>query len=526
MGEAQADASSSRPIHGGASLAAPSTLSDPEQRNPEDAQAAERPTAAPAFVKQRAARRAAPDPGSRSAAMRRFFARDLWAMEVTTLPTMRRALYAVTRVLQLTCVNFVKDRCTWRASALTYISVLSLVPLLALAFSVAKGMGAYETLLDQTIKPFLDSTFGEAAGPEDGAPVSQVREAIDTMLGFVQSTNVSRLGLVGFLIVFWTVIRLLSSIEHAFNDIWGVQRARSLPRKLADYFSTVVLVPLLLVAGTGALGVVRTEIIDGPWSTSPGLALFGSLAIVWAAFTVAYLFMPNTQVRFSSALLGGVVGGTMWQLFQVAHLKLQMGVANYNAIYSTFAALPIFLVWVQSSWMTVLLGAEAAAAHQNEERHGQLVQSRDYDLALKEVVALRLAVRVTRAFLGALPPRTVPGLAAELACPERVVGDVARSLEHAHILAQLDSGEGQLCYVLAADPSTIHMQDVLDALKGDSILDSTRAAFLAVDAEDAAVDGAFERFRRTRDQSASNLSLAELAQLDDEAARGAPRAVS
>ncbi len=462
---------------------------------------------------------------SRAAAVQRFFARDLWAMEITTLPTMRRGLYAVARVLQLTCVNFVKDRCTWRASALTYISVLSLVPLLALAFSVAKGMGAYETLLEQTIKPFLDSTFGEAGAAADGAPVSQVREAIDTVLGFVQSTNVSKLGIVGFLVVLWTVIRLLSSIEQAFNDIWGVQRARSLPRKLADYFSTVVLVPLLLVAGTGALSVVRTEIIDGPWSTSPGLALFGSQAIVWAAFTVAYVFMPNTQVRLSSALLGGVVGGTIWQLFQVALLKLQMGVANYNAIYSTFAALPIFLVWVQSSWMAVLLGAEAASAHQNEERHGQLVLSRDYDLALKEVVALRLAVRVTRAFIGARPPRTVPGLAEELACPERVVGDVARSLEHAHVLAQLESGDGELCYVLAADPSMIHMQDVLDALKGDSILDSTRATFLAVDEQDAAVDGAFERFRQARDGSASNLSLAELARLEGGWNEEAPRAV-
>jgi len=481
------------------------------------------------FVKQRLSRRIASAEASRGAAIRRFFARDLWAMEVTTLPRMRRALYAVTRVLQLTCVNFVKDRCTWRASALTYISVLSLVPLLALAFSVAKGMGAYETLLAQTILPFLDSTFGVAAEPgggPDGAPGSQVREAIDTMLGFVQSTNVSRLGIVGFLIVFWTVIRLLSSIEHAFNDIWGVQRARSLPRKLADYFSTVVLVPLLLVAGTGALGVVRTEVISGPWSTSPGLALLGSMAIVWAAFTVAYLFMPNTSVRFSSALLGGMVGGTMWQLFQVAHLKLQVGVANYNAIYSTFAALPIFLVWIQSSWMTVLLGAEAAAAHQNEERHGQLVQSRDYDLALKEVVALRLAVRVTRAFFDAKAPQTVVGLAEALACPERVVGEVARCLEHARVLAPLEAGEGELCYVVAADPSTIHMQDVLDALKGDSILDSTRAAFLAVDEDDAAVDGAFERFRALRDGSTANLSLAELARLEQASADSAPGAAS
>ena len=470
---------------------------DPPRRSPEAR--SHRASARPS----RPARPARPRRGriGRGAAdVHAFFTRELWSRELASLPTFRRWWYSLARVVQLTGVNFVKDRCTWRASALTYITVLSLVPMLALAFSVAKGMGAYQTLLDETITPFLDSTFGpapvdefevavrgeealgeeldeglddlvegedgegpppvedpvepepaseeqgdETAAPVEGpdgvaattpteeatAEVSEIRRVIDTVLAFVQNTNVGSLGAFGFLIVLWTVIKLLGAVEHSFNDIWGVQKARSLPRKLADYFSTVVLVPLLLVVGTGVLGMARSESVGrviGLGGDSPVVALLGSLAVVWLAFAVAFVVMPNTKVRVSSALVGGVVGGTMWHLFQWAHLKLQVGVANYNAIYSTFAALPIFLFWVQSSWMTVLLGAEAASAHQNQASHGQIVRSRDYDLALKEIVALRLAVRVTRAFLSGAPPTPTEHLASELGCPERtLLAEGARS---------------------------------------------------------------------------------------------------
>lgn len=536
----------------------------------------------------------------RAAGMHQFFTRELWSRELSTLPTFRRWSYGVVRVVQLTCMNFVKDRCSWRASALTYITVLSLVPMLAFAFSVAKGMGAYEELQNKTIIPFLDSTFGsgeaspETAGAdgelEDSEPASSepvdsvsldselareggvestaseaaptvgedaqadpdapvpvadgmeaegqpalqeiadaaasakneggeaVRKAIDTVLGFVDDTDVSRLGALGFLIVLWTVIKLLGAIEVSFNDIWGVHKARSLPRKIADYFSTVILVPLLLVTGTTVTSLARSDRFSSRFDflgDGDFFAQFGSLAVVWLGFSFAYLLMPNTRTRVTSALVGGMVGGTMWQIFQWAHLQLQVGVANYNAIYSTFAALPIFLFWVQSSWMTVLFGAEAAAAHQNQARHGQLVRSRDYDLAQKEGLALRLMARITRSFVEGTSPHRSEDLADDLGCPERTLEEVVRSLESAGIIAVADADDQDPTLVLAKDPGIVRLQDVLDALKGDSIEERDGFDSSADGSLDGIVERAFRQFRSQRDAAGGNMTLRELALAGD-----------
>ncbi|MEM8712227.1 MAG: YihY/virulence factor BrkB family protein [Planctomycetota bacterium] len=505
----------------------------------------------------RSKRRGGPDPRGRierrASGLHTFFTRDLWSRELATLPTFRRWVYGTARVVQLTATNFVKDRCTWRAAALTYITVLSLVPMLALGFSVAKGLGAYETLLTKTIVPFLDSTFGPAEGvplvslPEqddeeaaaiesdepsdevtgdgssgdeaDSVPEavggSEVRKAIDTVLSFVQKTDVSRLGVFGLLIVIYTVIQLLGAIERSFNDIWGVTKSRTLPRKLADYLSTIVLVPLLLVTGTGVLSLARSGWLAEYTGRgdSPLFALFSSLAVIWIGFAFAYILMPNTRTRVVSALVGGVVGGTMWQIFQYAHLQLQVGVANYNAIYSTFAALPIFLFWVHSSWMTVLLGAEAAAAHQNQARHGQLVRSREFDLALKETVALRLATRVTCSFLDGAPPTSMELLADEIGCPDRTLEEVARGLESARILATVEVAPEEPGLVLASDPDRVRMQDVFDALKGENPGDEALGPDAAFQGEDAVIGAAFRRFRSARDASDENLTLRQLSEL-------------
>ena len=479
-----------------------------------------------------------------------FFSRDLWSRELASLPTFRRWWYFLARVAHLTAVNFIKDRCTWRASALTYVTVLSLVPMLALAFSVANGVGVYEELRKNTIDPFLERTFEPPAEEVDetaaaieeadvDAPVdgndgerdidvaetesaaaspsprgeSQVRDAIDTVLGFVDNTNFSQLGAFGFLTVLFTVIKLLGSIEVSFNDIWGVHKARSLPRKLADYLSTVTLVPILLVVGTGVLGRLQ----------GGKTGAFLALVLTWIGFSFAYLLMPNTRVRIWSALVGGVVGGTMWSLFQVAHVKLQVGVANYSAIYSTFAALPIFLFWVQSSWVTVLLGAEAAAAHQNQARHGQLVQSRDYGLAHKELVALRLMSCLTERFMAGSGPIEFEFAADELSCPERVLQEVAADLERSRLVASVTLDDDEVGYVLAKNPDAVRFQDVIDGLKGPAAHDGTQGPSIpAGPPREQRLAEAYREFLGARHKLDSNVTLKEVA-LDPSPSQGGLR---
>ncbi|MEE8467108.1 MAG: YihY/virulence factor BrkB family protein [Planctomycetota bacterium] len=413
---------------------------------------------------------------ARVRAVRNFLAQGVWSMELGGLPTLRAFAYKTMRVSYLAARGFVEDRCLFRSSALTYITVLSLVPMLAFAFSVAKGLGAYQSIRQDALDPFLDRMLGPtvAAASADGSAAGvELRGAIDKVLAFVQDTDVRKLGAFGLLILAFTVIKLLGSIEQSFNEIWGVHKARSLARKVSDYLSIIVIVPILLTAATAATTAIQGQRIAGFLEGQLGLSQFAeyyahftSLAAIWAGFTFVFLFMPNTRVRVGSALLGGIVGGSLWQIAMVLHVKFQIGVANYNAIYSTFAALPIFMFWLYVSWVTVLLGAEVAFAHQNEPAYRQVARSRHHDQSFKEVLALRAMVRVAMTFLAGQPPRHTVQLALDLHVPERSLDEVLERLRSAGLVALADEHAGLDVEVLPARAlEHIRLGDVLDALR-------------------------------------------------------------
>src|SRR5688572_7421788 len=323
------------------------------------------------------------------------------------------------RLSFLTVSGFLNDRCTVRASALTFVTVLSLVPLLAFSFAAMKGLGFYKDLSDKVIKPGIErmlptdkaaptevatevSPAGEA-GPGSGetAPLaSPLRESVDKLLALVEGTNFLALQFIGLVVVVWAVLKLLGTIEDAFNDIWGVRRARSFVRKVTDYLSIVVIAPMFLVvavgltsaAKTSAFGVFLENQLRLGWLIGFGLRLMPLLA-GWVAFTFLYMAMPNTRTRLSSSALGGFIAGTAWQVALLLHVEFQVGVANYNVMYSTFAAVPIFLVWVQLSWVIVLFGAEVAFAHQHELDFRRVVGWREATPAMRASVALRVLVR-------------------------------------------------------------------------------------------------------------------------------------
>ena len=423
---------------------------------------------------------------------------------------MRAFGYRCARILYLTVRGFESDRCLMRASALTFITGLSIVPLLAFAFAVAKGLGAYDTLLNDVLRPFLDQHLGAAAATGSG----EVRQAIDQVLLIVKETNVSSLGTFGLAILAYTAIKLLGSIEQTLNEIWGVHKSRALLRRVSDYLSIILLVPILLTTATAVTTTLQSEWISNILGTELGFssvgalyAKFSSLIAVWVGFTLLYLFMPNTKVQVSSALLGGLAGGLLWQGAQLLHLKFQVGVANYSAIYSTFAALPIFMFWLYLSWTTVLLGAEVAYAHQSEPKFQETVRSRSQDHNYLQVVTIRVLARVSVAFLRGDPPLRSAAIAEQLSLSNRVVEDVVGRMGAAGLLAVGDEQGYSDLILLTRDPLHVTLQDALTAIAGEEM--GSVAHLTAIDSE---ADQFLERYRRDRRALASNHNFRRIAE--------------
>lgn len=446
--------------------------------------------------------------------VRNFLGRDVWNADLGAFPTFRAILYRLARVIYLSVRGLTKNNCLNQASSMTYITVLSLVPLLALGFSVAKGFGAYDSLLENTIEPFLDSTFGPKVESEIGADVAKIvgeaeqagvpageseidqsagvvqpaaesdseapaegskelRGAVDKLLDFVAKTNFSNLGMVGLLFLFLTAVKLLTSIENVFNGIWGVKQSRRFVRKITDYVALVVITPVLLLLATAATSAVRSNVIVeymndelhmGPVLTAAFKLL--PLVAIWISFGFLYIAMPNTRVSITSALIGGVVGGTLWQMVQIMHVEFQVGVARYNAIYAGFAAFPIFLVWLYMSWVTVLLGAQAAWAHQAEPEYRELMRDAPTTVSDRETLAVHASVVIAQAFQKGKGPQSSDSLAARFAVPPRAIADVLSPLVESGILAL--SGRDRVdAYTPARPLSAIRIQTILEAVRGE-----------------------------------------------------------
>jgi membrane protein len=372
---------------------------------------------------------------------------------------------------------FAHESTVW-AAALTYVTVLSLVPLLALAFSIAKGFGAYDHVVQDTIKPFLDETLGPAgtsvatgtaAAAEGGR---EVRAALDQVLAFVSGTDSSSLGLLGLIVLVTASLKLLSSIERAFNRIWGAERERTLVRKLTDYFAMVVVTPIALVTATGLTAAAENSKLIAWLDRGFGLdtliewgMTLAPVVVVWGGFTLVYLCMPNARTRFSSALYGGVFAGSAWHVLQVLHVKFQVGVVNFNAIYAGFAAVPIFLAWLYASWCILLLGAELAAASQGRMGERPEPPARAMSQAAREEIALAALTRLSAAFLAGEGPLANTALARHLGTDGRLLRELLGILERHGILAETAVGH-HAAWTLARPPASLRVAQVVALLRG------------------------------------------------------------
>ncbi|MDF1544701.1 MAG: YihY/virulence factor BrkB family protein [bacterium] len=365
--------------------------------------------------------------------IRNFVGNDLWQIKADQLPRWRRLLIRSLRVLIISFRGYSEHRCSLRASALTFYSLLSLVPVAAMLFGIAKGFGYQKRFENQLLEQFS----------EHGEVVRQVIEFSRTLL---ESTKGGVVAGIGVLLLFWTLIRVMGNIERSFNDIWNVREGRTVLRKFTDYMAIMLVAPFNFILSSSATVIIASQITD--LGESLGLTTLAStlLSIVltlipwilmWFLFGFAYVVVPNTSVRWKSGLVAGLVAGVAFQLTQIIFIDLQIGASSYNAIYGGFAALPLFLVWLQLSWMITLLGAELSCAMQNIDSYENAPRLKELNLAMRKLLTLYVAQIGVKLFQKSSDALTIGQLTAQTGAPATIVQDAIESLIDAGLFAQL-----------------------------------------------------------------------------------------
>ena len=391
-----------------------------------------------------------------------FIKQDIWRIRRTHLPPGKSFFLNLLRVLILSVRGFDENKCQLRASALTFYSLVSIVPVAAMAFGIAKGFG-FEKLLVAQLRNKL-------AGQEE-----VLANVIQFSHSLLENTKGGLIAGIGLIVLFWAVIKLLGQIEDSFNDIWGIKEHRTLGRRFSDYLSLMLIGPVLIILSSSVTVFVTTQVnlimekfaLLGVFS-GPVLLLLKLLpyCILWGLFTFCYLFMPNTKVRFSAGLLGGIIAGTTFEVVQWGYITFQIGAVQYNAVYGSFAVLPLFLVWLQLSWLIVLYGAEISFAYQNVDTYEFEPDALQASHRLKTLLSLQITRHLIKNFTAGEKSLTAAELSSRLEIPIRFVNEILFELVKSHILSVTDAEEkGERGYQPALDIHTLTLQYVIEALE-------------------------------------------------------------
>jgi membrane protein len=384
-----------------------------------------------------------------------FFAQGLWRPEQDDGLAARLGRQAL-QVAVIVAQGAVRNHTLLRASALTYFTMLSLIPLLALAIGLVNAFGDGDQIVQM-----VAAQIG-AVSPEAG----------ERILELVRRVDFGSLGAVGGASLFFTTVLALSNVEKALNFIWGVERQRSLVRRVPDYLAVLVVAPLLVTVALSLATSLRSEAVVNRFLTHPALAELLDLGLrqapallFWVAFAFLYWFLPNTTVRAIPALAGGLLAAVLFTLLQGAYVGFQLGAARANALFGSFAALPILLVWIYFSWAIVLLGSELAFAIQNRASFRQAREGEEPVPAEREAIGLAITVQLARSFQAGEGGRTAEELADALDVPVRTVRSVLAAFEAAGLVAPRGDPERD-GFQLGRAAEAIHVGHVLVALRG------------------------------------------------------------
>lgn len=399
--------------------------------------------------------------------LRNLFFEEIWNLEPhQQLTRFRRLIYRQLQFIYVVANRFNESEVKLQALALSFKMVLSIVPLLAVMFSLLKAFG-----VQNRVRPMLSQAFAPL-GPQGD-------EITVRLLEFVNNMNVGALGAVGLVTLFWTVVSLIGNVELAFNQIWGCKRGRTLTRKFSDYLSALLVGPVLMFAAIALTASLQSnELVKKLLAVEP----FGSIILVflrllpyvtvWAAFTFLYAFLPNTRVKMSSAMVGALVAAILWQTAGWGFTAFVASSTKYYAVYSSFAILLLFLLWIYFQWNIVLFGAEVAFVHQNfrlfeRERRPHVVSG-----ATREKLALSIMKMIAESFYFQKPAPTSEQLARDLRAPGHLLDEILAILKEKKLVAE--AAENQL--LPARDLEQIEIKEIIDGVRNYGDRDSTSTA--------------------------------------------------
>jgi len=385
----------------------------------------------------------------------------IWHTSLSDISRGKSFLFRQLRIIVLAARGFLNDKVQLRAASLTLYSLLSIIPVAAIAFAIAKGFGLDQNLKDLLIKEFQSQ-------PEVLTWI--LNEASNAL----QETRGGYIAGIGVIILIWSVMSLLDQIESSFNHIWQISSGRPWYRKFTDYITIMLIAPVFLILSSSITVLVSTSLSDFIEKSSildsfkplvSFLIKFAPYILTWIALTILFMIMPNTKVKFKPALVSGIVAGTILQLLQWLYIDLQFGISKLSSIYGSFAAIPLFILWLQSSWVILLLGAELSFANQNLSRYEFESESLNVSQHQKRALSLMIMNMIIKNFSAGDKPVSAEMITASLKIPVRLVRDLLEDLNKSGLVSVIHENEHkEWLYQPAMDINKLSVSFVLKRL--------------------------------------------------------------
>lgn len=397
-----------------------------------------------------------------------FITKDIWSFELYQKGPLRRAIANTVKVVVIAVRTFLDDKVMTKAAALTYSTLFAIVPILALIFAIARGLG-FENIVTSLLNNGIIN---------DNESLNTVMQFIDGYMKYVSSGAFVGIGL---LFLLFSVYSLADGIESNLNAIWHVKKSRGMGRKITDYFSLILLIPIGIICLSG-LSVLASSIL----SRMQGFQLLGGFVkfLVFAMpyllagliFTGFYIFMPNTKVKFKYAVIPGFLAGCLFQVLQQLYFDGQLALSSYNQIYGGFAALPLFLLWLNISWSIVLFGCQLAYVSQNNDHFNYFKEPDKISRKHEDFYSLMVMACICKRFNRHLQPLNRKELADELHIPLRYVLSSLDTLTDSGLLETvLQSDVREPAYVPATDTKQLTVIKVLSAINNSGYCDLDHA---------------------------------------------------